>query len=137
MNNINRRQGFTLVEMLVVVAIMGIVAAIASSSYGNYIIAAKRTDARKALQENATILEKCKVIYGIYNNTGCSVGGSTVLSAEGLYSIQFTTLTKDRFMLTASPVAALSQVADSECTTLTLNNLAQQAGSGSNPTVCW
>ena len=131
-----RQHGFTLIEILIVVAILGIIAAIASNSFSGQVISAKRTDARKTLQETATVLERCKATYGVYNNN-CSVGGASIISPEGLYSIAFTTLTASQFKLTASPVAGLPQANDADCTALTLDNLGQQDGTGADSAVCW
>ena len=133
---IHKQHGFTLMEVMITVAIVGIVAAIAANSYSGQVISAKRTDARKALQETAITLEKCKAINGVYNN-GCSIGGAPIASSEGLYSIAFTALTATAYTLTATPSAGSSQANDTDCTSLTLNNLSQQAGTGANSTVCW
>ena len=130
------QQGFTLIELMMVIGIIGIIVAVASSSYSSSVIAAKRTDARKALQETATTLEKCKATYGVYNS-GCSVGAASIVSPEGLYSIAFTTLTASQFTLTATPATGSSQSADTDCTSLTLTNLGQQGGGGDAPSVCW
>ena len=130
------QQGFTLIELMIVIGIMGIIVAVASSSYSRSGIAAKRTDARKALQETATTLEKCKATYGVYNS-GCSVGAATIPSPEGLYSIVFTVLTTSQFTLTATPATGSPQSADTDCASLILTNLGQQTGTGDDSSVCW
>ena len=136
MVKVNKQRGFTLIEVMIVVAILGIIVAIAASSFSGQVVAAKRTDARKALQETATTLEKCKATYGVYNNN-CSVGSASITSPEGLYSVAFTTLTAVAFTLTATPASGSPQGNDTDCTSLILNNLGQQTGTGLDPTVCW
>ncbi len=130
-------QGFTLIEMLIVVAIMGILGTVAMSMYGDYVIAAKRTDARTGLQETATMLDKCKSTYGSYNSANCSISdGDTRASTRGLYDIVVTSAAST-FSLTASPSAGSTQIGDTKCTSLTLNNLGKQTGTGTAPDECW
>lgn len=132
---INKPQGFTLIELLIVIAIVALLSSLAFSNYGDNVISAKRTDGRNTILNTSTSLEKCKAIYGAYNNANCSVGAATIPSPEGHYNIAFTTLTATTFILTASPAGA--QTNDTECTSIILNELGQQTGTGSDPTTCW
>ena len=54
-----RQRGVTLIELMTVVAILGIIAAIAIPSYRRYVVRANRTDAKTALQQTAQALERC------------------------------------------------------------------------------
>ena len=129
--------GFTLIEAMIVVAIIGIVSAIAYNSYSSNIIASKRTDARASLQTMATSLEKCKTLYGSYNSANCSIAnGSSTASTEGYYDIKVVSASST-FTLTASPSSGSPQAKDTDCTSLILNNLGQQTGTGANSTQCW
>lgn len=51
MERVRSRLGFTLIELMIVVAIVGILAAIAFPAYQNYVMRAERADARNALTE--------------------------------------------------------------------------------------
>jgi len=129
--------GFTLIELMMVIGIVAIIAVVAASYYGDNVIAAKRSDGRRGLQDTATLLEKCKSLYGNYNSPNCSISnGDTVNSPEGLYDIAVTSAAST-FQLTATPAAGSSQTNDSDCTSITLNNLGQRGGTGANSSVCW
>lgn len=131
------QQGFTLVEVMITIAIVGIITAVASATYSSYTIAAQRPDGRNALLMTATTLEKCKAMYGVYNSANCSIGnGDSINSAESLYDIGVVSAAST-FTLTAVPVTGTSQATDTDCTSIILNNLGQQTGTGAAPAECW
>ena len=135
MNRINR--GFTLIELMMVVAIVAVLASLSMGYYGNYVIKANRTDGRAALTETATRLEKCKAIYGAYNHANCdAVIPATSKLPEGLYTIA-ATRDVSTFTLTATPATGKAQTKDSDCTAITLTNTGIQSGKGDDKTQCW
>lgn len=77
-----RQQGFTLIEMLIVVAIISIVAGIAYPSYTRYVERSLRTDAHAGLLQAASEMERCYSRQ--YNYTGCAI---TTTSPDGNYAI--------------------------------------------------
>lgn len=132
---IKNNTGFSLIELLIVVAIIGILTAVAVGMFGGNVITANRTDARKTLAETAASLEKCKSLYSAYNSASCGLV-FPVTSEEGLYSID-AARTGATFILTASPVGGKAQASDSDCTTLTLSNTGLKGATGADTPVCW
>lgn len=63
-------RGFTLIELMIVVAIIGIIAAIAYPSYTAYIEKARRSDAQGALMGLAGAMERYRTANGTYENAG-------------------------------------------------------------------
>lgn len=132
-----RVAGFTLIELMVVVAIAGILAAIAYPNYMDYVRKGNRTDARATLLQTSQVLERCFTQYSAYNNAGCTVlNGGTVDSPERLYTVGVVS-DATTYTLTATPVAGRAQAADAKCATLTLNNLGVRGATGTSTGECW
>lgn len=68
----SRQQGFTLIEMMVVIAIVAILAVIGYPSYQNYIRLSRLEDARAALVENIQMMER----HYVKSNSFCATAGS-------------------------------------------------------------
>lgn len=111
------KKGFSLLEIMVVVVIVGILAAIAIPSYTGYINRARRTDAVTALQNVALAEEKHRAEDGIYESEAHLIAAGFIRPATGneytpseYYDINITNLTDTTF--TASAVGKGSQAGD-------------------------
>jgi type IV pilus assembly protein PilE len=130
--------GFTLIEILITVAVLGILTAIVIPSYNGQTAKARRTDAKIALMDSVKILEKCYVINNAYNDAACTsfpaAGVNVIYSAEGHYKLVTTSLSATSYTLTASPVPGSPQSSDTRCLNFTINSTGQRGATNND---CW
>lgn len=130
--------GFSLIELLIVIAIMGILVAVGYPSYTDYIIKTKRADGAFALLEAVQAMERCKSTQFSYAN--CTITGGLAISPEQHYSVALSPApTASSFTIVATPQG--SQSGDSECTSLSINHLGTKASKpgadGTDTNHCW
>ena len=89
-------KGFTLIELMIVVAVIAILAAIAYPSYQDSVRKSRRADAKAVVLNAAQILERCYTQNNVY--TGCT--GLPTESEHKYYKIT-TTLEASKFTVTA------------------------------------
>lgn len=129
-------RGFSLIELMITVVILGILSSVAFGVYRDNVISANRTEGRSALQTAAGTLEKCRSLYGSYNHANCNYADFT--TDTNLYQVTGDgNISASSFTLTATPVAGQSQANDADCTTLTLTNTGVKGGSGADASECW
>jgi len=113
-------QGFTLVELLVVVAIIGILSAVAIPSYSRYIVKGSRAAAQTELLKLASLQEKIYLNSSAYSNsiTGAytgnaadGLGKTSGLTDDAKYALAVSS-TGQAFTISATPVVGKSQEGD-------------------------
>ena len=133
---IKENAGFTLTELMIVVAIIGILAGIAIPSYLSSMYKSRRADATTALTSAAQALERYYTVNNAY--TGATLGTGGVypsVTPNGFYTLTFTAQGTSNFTLQANPLGG--QASDS-CGALTLNDQGQRGITGSgNINHCW
>ena len=102
-----KSRGFTLIELLIVIVIIGILAAIAVPMYTNYMVRARRADAKTCLEQVRAAQEMWRAEKGSYSTDATLVELQTTMSAPvtqaGDYTWAFTAVTATTFTARATP----------------------------------
>lgn len=130
-----KNQGFTLVEVMVVVAIISVIATIAFPMYREFTERARREQVRGFLSEIANAQERYFTINKSYATSMADLRMNAFTSGTEESSAATVALTSDGAEWTAT---ATLRIEDSKCTQLILDNFgAKTVGTGSDQTECW
>ncbi len=130
---IKRNHGFSIIELLVVVAILAILAAIAIPAYTKYVTNARRADGKTALVEAAQRMERHFTnnhTFGVIDSGSYTGANIAAESESGYYALEVTAANATAFTIQAT--AQGNQASDTLCATMTINQLGQKT-----PSACW
>lgn len=121
------QRGFTLIELMIVVAIIGVLASIAYPSYQGYVERTNRADMIAEMQQIASRIESSKINYKRYDRVPLSSVLSGTIAANGstnfpttgsaLYTVTVTpnnttTLTSKDWLIRATPIPGTRMATD-------------------------
>ena len=129
-----RQFAFTLIELIIVLAIICIVTCIAYPSYESYIIKARRSNAAIALMNLAASMEQ----YYTNNHTyqGASLKNLRINNNNDFYYLKIASENDISYLIEAIPVGIQAKT-DEKCGTLILNQLGEKSVSKGNAIYCW
>jgi type IV pilus assembly protein PilE len=134
-------RGFTLIEVMITVAILAIMASIAIPTYNQYVRKSRRADAKVALEQTAQRLERCFVdnntfVYDAAAAPGCPQNFTT---SDGYYTVSIAATTTT-YSISAQPTTKGGQNNDTLCYLFTLSGNGSKTSkdkSGTPNNDCW
>lgn len=134
------KRGFTLLELLVCMAIVAILASLALPSWRDIVARSQRSDAQAALYALATAQERYRLVYGRYADAAGPappVGLGLGLSARGWYELRVEHADATRFTASARPVSGSPRAGDGACRVLTIDEAGARGSAPESPGTCW
>lgn len=131
-----RQNGVTLMELMIVVVIISILAAVAYPSYQDHVTRSRRSDGKSALMASSQAMER----FYTENNTyvGATLGTTGIYpatSSEGFYSLALSNQAANTFTITATPAGSHT---DTACGNFTYTQAGVRGVSGSaGVELCW
>lgn len=135
-----RSSGFSLIELMIVVAIVAILSAVTYPSYVKYVQKSRRADALSTLAQMQVIFERCYAQNFSYLAACAALPSFPATSNQGFYDINLPSVSPTGFTLKATPKTPGVQAADTRCASISINETNLQTASdtsGTAQTECW
>lgn len=129
------RRGFTLIELMIVVAVIGVLAIIAVPAYNEQVRKTRRAQARSDTMALVQALERFHTANNTYNGYPPAAVNSPA-DGTAFYTITPSDLTATTYTLTATPVPGSDQAND-RCGELTINHAGVKTSELLTPAECW
>jgi type IV pilus assembly protein PilE len=134
-----KEKGFTLIELMIVVAIIGVIGAIAVPSYNSYMLKSRRSDAKVGMAKVADRQERYYLQNNTYTTSLADLGLTGDLTENSYYQLSVTSADVAAFELEADAngTGASGQGGDTttsagDCTVMVLDSLGVKT-----PADCW
>lgn len=139
----HRMQGFTLIELMIVIVVVAILAAIAVPSYRSYMLRTNRTEAKAVLLQVLSAQEK----FFLQNNSYAGAAqltpappnglGLPATTANGGYVVSIAPGATPGTTYVATATAAGGQLQDTDCQTFTIDEMGARNSAPSAVGTCW
>ena len=149
--------GFTLIELVIVIVIVSILAAVALPGFQDAMRKGRRADAKEGLMDAANRQERYMLDRSAYTRDmeDLGFGDDPNISLEGHYLIDVdeaattalcspvyggtdnTISSPPCYVLTATPVSGGAQAGDARCTKFIMDSTGAKSAEGSTPDECW
>lgn len=129
-----RASGFTLIELMIVVAVVAILASIAYPSYQDYVRKARRAQAKADLLEYAQLAERFHTVNNTYANFTLPTTQSPREGGTAYYTLALSNQAQATFLITAT--AKGPQTSD-KCGNLSINQAGVKTNSAGTLASCW
>jgi len=142
-------RGFSLMELMITLAVAAILLMVAIPSYMNYVMKSRRSDAKTSILEISQLEENFRGDNNKYSDNiqelcrsfQCNDNYKKSFSKEGFYTLVLTATPTTTFTITATPAADKAQVGDTMCAEFSVNQLGQRAAKNSSTSdstsECW
>ena len=127
----------TLVELIIVVAIVAILGMIAFPSYSQYQLRSNRMEAKTALEKIAALQERHYVNNFSYTSNLTELGFAGNETENGLYVLNIVNADATGFQATAAPAPGSRQNDDDDCQQFTIDNDAVRTATPDSKGKCW
>ncbi|MBA4741304.1 MAG: type IV pilin protein [Azoarcus sp.] len=132
-----RQAGFTLIELMIAVAIVGILIAVAFPSYQTYVAKSYRGKALACVVEHAQFMERFYTSNMTYVGAAPNLGCTTENDLNTRYTLAVNIVDQRNYSVTATPLGHQAKL-EGRCGTLSIDQAGQRGASGSAGVAgCW